>query len=150
MIAWKYINKPSATILVLQDYTTMREIINITPQETKELYDRMFSPGSRTMTGLPASWNPQAGEERMINCLDTLDVIQERYRQAVEYMSWFEPAWATLSDVEQLVLREFYMNDSLRSGATVRLQERLNFSERQIQRIKEKALRRLSTLLFGK
>ena len=150
MIAWKYINKPSATILVLQDYTTMREIINITPQETKELYDRMLSPGSWTMTGLPASWNPQAGEERMINCLDTLDVIQERYRQAVEYMSWFEPAWATLSNVEQQILREFYMGDNRRSGASARLQLELNYSEAHVERLRHKALSRLSHLLFGK
>ncbi len=81
----------SATVAALQDYATMRDIINITPQETKELYDRMISTGGRQLTGLPTSWNPQANENRLVKCLDTLDVIQERYRQAVEYMS-FEPA----------------------------------------------------------
>lgn len=35
VIAWKYLNKPSATVAALQDYATMRDIINITPQETK-------------------------------------------------------------------------------------------------------------------
>ena len=50
MIAWKYLNKPSATVAAMQDYSTMREIINITPQETKELYDRMVSVGSRRVT----------------------------------------------------------------------------------------------------
>lgn len=150
MIAWKYLNKPSATVAVLQDYSTMREIINITPLETKELYDRMVSVGGRPLSGLPTSWNPQAGEERLIQSLDTLDVLQERYRQAAEYMSWFEPAWATLTDTEQLVLREFYMGDSLRSGASARLQQRLNYSERQIHRIRAQALKRMSHLLFGK
>ena len=78
MIAWKYLNKPSATISAMQDYDTMREIINITPQETKALYDRMLSTGGRPMTGVPSSRNPQAGEERLVHSLDTLDVIQER------------------------------------------------------------------------
>ena len=100
MIAWKYLNKPSATVAALQDYSTMREIINITPQETKALYDRMTSVGGRPLTGIPTSWNPQAGEDRLIKSLDTLDVIQERYRQAVEYMSWFEPAWALTGTAE--------------------------------------------------
>ena len=150
MIAWKYLNKPSATVAAMQDYDTMREIINITPQETKELYDRMISVGGRQLTGLPTSWNPQAGEDRLVKSLDTLDVIQERYRQAVEYMSWFEPAWATLSDTEQMVLREFYMNGSLRSGANVRLQQSLNYSHAQVDRVRSKALARLSHLLFGK
>ena len=144
MIAWKYLNKPSATVAAMQDYSTMREIINITPQETKELYDRMVAVGSRRVTGVPAGWNP------LVKSLDTLDVIQERYRQAVEYMGWFEPAWATLTDTEQMVLREFYMNGSLRSGAAVRLQERLSYGHSQIDRIRSKALARLSHLLFGK
>lgn len=150
MIAWKYLNRPSATVAAMQDYSTMREIINITPQETKELYDRMVSVGGRRATGAPAGWNPQAGEERLVKCLDTLDVIQERYRQAVEYMGWFEPAWATLTDTEQTVLREFYMNGSRKSGATARLQESLNFSERQVERIRSCSLSRLTHLLFGK
>ena len=150
MIAWIYLNKPSATVAALQDYSTMRDIINITPQETKELYDRMVSVGSRRMTGLPASWNPQAGEERLVKSLDTLDVIQERYRQAVEYIGWFEPAWATLTDTEQIVLREFYMNGSRKSGATARLQDMLNFSERQVERLRSRALSRLTHMLFGK
>ena len=68
MIAWKYLNKPSATVAALQDYATMRDIINITPQETKELYDRMISTGGRQLTGLPTSWNPQANENRLIKC----------------------------------------------------------------------------------
>lgn len=150
MIAWKYLNKPSATVAALQDYSTMREIINITPQETKALYDRMTSVGGRPLTGIPTSWNPQAGEDRLIKSLDTLDVIQERYRQAVEYMSWFEPAWATLSDVEQTILREFYMNGNLRSGANIRLQQSLNYSHAQVDRVRSKALARLAHLLFGK
>lgn len=150
MIAWKYLNKPSATVAAMQDYSTMREIINITPQETKELYDRMVVVGSRRITGVPSGWNPQAGEERLVKSLDTLDVIQERYRQAVEYMGWFEPAWATLTDTEQMVLREFYMDGNLRSGATARLQERLSYGHSQIDRIRSKALARLSHLLFGK
>ena len=150
MIAWKYLNKPSATVAALQDYSTMREIINITPQETKALYDRMTSVGGRPLTGIPTSWNPQAGEDRLIKSLDTLDVIQERYRQAVEYMSWFEPAWATLTDTEQTILREFYMNGNLRSGANIRLQQSLNYSHAQVDRVRSKALARLAHLLFGK
>lgn len=150
MIAWKYLNKPSATVSALQDYSTMREIINITPQETKELYDRMISPRAARITGLPSARNPQAGEEKLAKSLDELDILQERYRQAIEYMGWFEPAWAALTDEEQIVLREFYMSGSLRSGATARLQQQLNYGHSQVDRIRSKALSRLSHLLFGK
>jgi hypothetical protein len=82
--------------------------------------------------------------------LDELDVMQERYRQAIEYTGWFEPAWASLTDDEQLVLREFYMGENQRSGAGARLEARLNYGHAQIERCRKKALSRLSLLLFGR
>ena len=52
MIAWRYIDKPAATIAAIKDYNSMRKVINITPQEIKELYDRMISPRAAKLTGL--------------------------------------------------------------------------------------------------
>ena len=150
MIAWRYIDKPAATIAAIKDYNSMRNVINITPQEIKELYDRMISPRATKLTGLPRAWNPRSGEEALAESLDKLDVLQERYRQAIEYMGWFEPAWGALTDEEQHILREFYMTGNQRSGAAARLQCELNYSERQIERLRSKALSRLSLMLFGK
>lgn len=149
-IVWKYVDKPSTAVAALRDYRNMREIINITPQEIKDLYARMISPRSSRLSGLPGLKNPKAGEDKLVKSLDELDVLQERYRQAIEYMGWFEPAWSSLSDEEQRILREYYMGDNQRSGATARLLRELNYSERQIQRIREKALARMSLLLFGR
>ena len=151
MIAWKYLNKPSAAVAALQDYSTMREIINITPQETKELYDRMSSTGGRRLTGLPTSWNPQAGEERLVKSLDTLDVIQERYRQAVEYMAWFVPAWEELTEDERYVLEAFYGEDNqYGSNAADDVADYFQIERASAYRRKNRALERLTTLLFGK
>lgn len=150
MIAWKYIDKPGAAVAAIRDYGNMRQIINITPQEIKDLYERMVNPRSSRLTGLPSARNPQAGEEKLVKSLNELDLLQERYRQAIEYMSWFEPAWGTLSDTEQKILREFYMGENRKSGATTRLQQELNFSERQIERLRSRALARLTHILFGR
>lgn len=151
MIAWKYLNKPSATVAALQDYSTMREIINITPQETKALYDRMTSVGGRPLTGIPTSWNPQAGEDRLIKSLDTLDVIQERYRQAVEYMAWFVPAWEELTEDERYVLEAFYGEDNqYGSNAADDVADYFQIERASAYRRKNRALERLTTLLFGK
>ncbi len=150
MIAWKYIDKPGAAISAIRDYNNMREIVNITPQEIKNVYDRMVSPRGGRISGLPRARNPKAGEAKLVKSLDELDVLQERYRQAIEYMGWFEPAWASLSDEEQKILRGFYMGESLRSGASARLQQELNYSEAHIDRQRRRALSRLSLLLFGK
>lgn len=150
MIAWKYIDKPAAAIAAIRDYSSMRNVINITPQEIKNLYDRMLSPRNGKITGMPRARNPRGSEERLAVSLDKLDVLQERYRQAIEYMGWFEPAWGSLTDEEQQVLREFYMSDSQKSGATHRLCKELSLSEATVDRLRRRSLTRLSLLLFGK
>ena len=150
MIAWKYLNKPSATVAALQDYSTMREIINITPQETKALYDRMTSVGGRPLTSIPTSWNPQAGEERLIKSLDTLDVIQERYRQAVEYMAWFLPAWEELSGDERYVLETFYSDEERQTDSIYDICDRFHIERTSAYKKKNRALQKLVTLLYGK
>ena len=149
MIAWKYIDKSSATVSAIRDYNSMRDIINITPQDIKDLYDRMVSPRSGKMSHTPRAYNPGQAEEMLTASLDKLDAMQERYRLAIEYMSWFEPAWGSLTDNEQTILREYYMGDKQRSGASIRIQERLNFSASQVERLRHKALTRLSVLLLG-
>ena len=150
MIAWKYIDKPSATVAALRDYGSMRNIINITPEDIKELYSRMVSPRNSKPSHTPRSYSPGKAEELLTASLDKLDAMQERYRLAIEYMGWFEPAWGSLSDIEQTVLREFYMNPSQKSGATARLEVQLNYGKSNIDKIRRKALSRLAMLLFGK
>ena len=73
-----------------------------------------------------------------------------RKQQTTEFLNWFEPAWLSLSEETQSILKEFYMAGNLKSGAGVRLQFKLNYSERQLHRIKEKAISELSKMLFGK
>ena len=150
MIAWKYIDKNSATIAAIRDYNDMRAIINNTPADIKNLYDQIISPRSTMITNMPRTKNAHASEDAIVKSLDKLDIIQERYRQAVEYMAWFESAWATLTDEEQLILTEFYASGDLRSGAGVRLEVKLNYGHATIDRLKFKALSRLALLLYGR
>jgi hypothetical protein len=149
-IAWKYINKKDAAIAAIGDYDNMRAIINRTPEETRALFDKMASPASSRLTGMPGARNPHAAEQKMTDGIDRLDILGERYCTAMEFMAWFGPAWETLSDKEQEVMSEFYGSGSLRSGANARLQRRLDTSEATIDRIRGRALSRLTTLLFGK
>jgi len=149
MIAWKYIDKQNAAIAAMRDYDSMRAIINNTPDEIKEVYERMTSPRSTKLSGMPSVRNPKAGEDKLAHQLDKLDVLRDRYSSAIEYMAWFEAAWGTLSDTDQQVLREFYMGDSQKSGATYRLMSDLNYSERKIEYMRSNTLKKLTILLFG-
>jgi hypothetical protein len=149
MIALKYINKNAATVAAIRDYENMRFIINNTPQEIKDVYEQMASPRGPKLTGLPSARNPQAGADKLAAQIDKLDILRERYSQAIEYMAWFEPAWSSMTDTEQHILSEFYMGDNQKSGATYRLMSELSYSERKIEQMRSDALKHLRILLFG-
>ena len=107
-IMWKYLDKRQAAVAAIKDYESMQFIINTTDDEIKRTYDKMSGVSSPRWDGMPRVHNPQATEERILNAIDEIDVLKERYRQAVEYMNWFEPAWNQLSDEDRYVLETFY------------------------------------------
>ena len=115
MIALKYINKNAATVAALRDYHNMRFIINNTPGEIKHLYEKMSTPGTPQLSRTPTARNPQARADQLAAQFDQLDILRERYRQAIEYMAWFEPAWSSLTDTEQHILSEYYLGDNQKS-----------------------------------
>jgi len=149
MIALKYINKNAATIAALRDYHNMRFIINNTSEEIKDLYEKMSAPRVPKLSGMPSARNPQAGADKITSQIDKLDILRERYNQAMEYMTWFGPAWSSLTDDEQHILSEFYMADNQKSGATYRLMSQLQYSESHVERLRSYALSHLRSKLFG-
>ena len=150
MIALTYINKKSATIEAMKDYENMKHIIAVTSQEVKDEYDAIINVSSAKITGMPKTNNPKAGENKMVQGIDKINIMQERYRQAMEYMDWFDPSWKMLSEEEQFILREFYTQGNLKSGATARISIKYNYSPRHIERLKYKALERLMFNLYGR
>jgi len=123
-MVWKYIDKQAFTIAALQDFNAMKNIISITSEETKETYT-------------------------LIEDKETDDPVIKRYDTALKYMKWFLPAWNRLKEQDRDILKEFYMSGDLRSGATVRLQHKLNYSDRQIDRLRASALKELILRLLG-
>jgi hypothetical protein len=123
-MVWKYIDKQAFTIAALQDFNAMKDIISITPEETKETYT-------------------------LIEDKETDDPVLKRYDVALKYMKWFLPAWNRLKEQDRNILKEFYMSGDLKSGATVRLQHKLNYSDRQIDRLRASALKELILRLLG-
>lgn len=148
MIALKYIKKSAAVIAAIRDYNNMRFIINNTPEEIKNVCGKMVSPRTPILSGMPSVRNPQASSDKLVAQIDKLDILRERYSQAIEYMAWFEPAWSNLTDTEQHILSEFYMADNQKSGATYRLMDELSYSESHIERLRSNALNHLRSLLY--
>lgn len=149
-IVWKYLDKRSATIEAISDYGSMKFIIDHTDQKIKEEQDRMIGLGAMVMDGMPHLKNPKAGENRVVQGIDEINVLKERYRQAVEYMEWFVPAWKELSEEEQDILETFFGEDNYGDYAADSLTQRYHVSRPTVYRKRDKALDRLTILLFGK
>ena len=133
MTGWKYIDQKSkneAVIKVLREYNDTQRILQTTPVEVKQTFYEL---------------NPYIKE----NIENKKDIIYARYAQSLEYILWFLPAWEALSETEQTILSEYYLSGNKKSGAGIKLQYLLNYSDRQIERLREKAVFHLSFLLFG-
>ena len=150
-IMWKYLDKRSATIAAIKDYDSMKFIIANTGDDIKAEQERMIGLGSPKIDGLPYAKNNQAGEDRIVNGLEEIDIMKERYRQALEYMEWFQPAWNQLSEDEKFVLETFYSEDnSYGSNTAYFIAKHYNIEQASAYRKKNRALEHLVVLLFGK
>ena len=150
-IIWKYLDKRSAAVDALKDYGSMKFIIEHTDDEIKAAYEKMGGVSSPQSDGMPHTHNPHAVEDRMIKGIEEIDVLKERYRQAVEYMAWFLPAWEELSEDERYVLEAFY-GDGNEYGSSViyKIADYFHIEQSSAYNKKNRALHHLTILLFGK
>ena len=150
-VVWKYLDKRAGAVAALKDFGSMKFIIDNTDAEIKAAYEKMGSVGSVRYDGMPHAHNPKAGEDRMIKMIDEIDVLKERYRQAVEYMEWFVPAWEQMTEDERFVLESFYSEDNEYGSSSADMVARYFHIERaSAYRRKNRAVDKLTVLLFGK
>lgn len=149
-IIWKYLDKRSATVEAIKDYSSMQFIIEHTDEKIKEEQNKMVSLGSPRYNGMPHSHNPRAAEDRIIGGIEEIDVLKERYRQAVEYMEWFQPSWDQLTPDEQYVLEVFYTEGYEDTSVVYAICDKYNIERSSAYNKKNRALQHLQVLLFGK
>ena len=150
-VIWKYLDKKSAAISALKDFSSMQFIIDHTDDEIKATYQKMIGASSPQLDGMPRSYNPQADEERIVKGIEEIDVLKERYWQAMEYMAWFRPAWEELTEEERYVLRTFYgTNNEYGSSTICNIAEHFHIEQSSAYNKKNRAMHHLTVLLFGK
>lgn len=146
----KYFNKRNGTIEAMNDYGSMKTILQNTDRLIREAYENMESVGSPKVTGLPGAHDPKAGEARLVSGLDDISILRDRYAQAKAYVEWFQPAWDALDEDAQYVLRTFYLDSVSRCDAIEAICDHFHVERSTAYNKKNKALSRLSVLLFGK
>ena len=150
-IMWRYLDKRSATIAAIKDYESMQFIIENTDKKIEEEREKMTGLGSPNMDGMPHAYNPTAAEDRILKGIEEIDILKERYRQAVEYMGWFEPAWEKLSDDDRYCLVTFYSEENTYGSSSIRyIEDYFHVEHTAAYKRKNRALDRLTVLLFGR
>ncbi|MBS3937609.1 MAG: hypothetical protein KGZ50_03400 [Peptococcaceae bacterium] len=148
-IVWHYLDKKTAAVNALRDYSNMEFIIEHTDESIAAIYAKVESPRSSLPTGMPKVYNRTASENRLASCIDEIDILKERYRQALEYMEWFKPAWEMLDDASRFILHEFFVRHITKTEAVLNISEKLHIERSWVYKRKEEALRQLTLLLYG-
>lgn len=150
-IIWQYLDKRGATIKALKDYNSMQYIIDHTSDDIAGAKESKSCIRTSKLDGMPKSHNPAAAENRIVDAIEEIDVLKERYRRAMEYMDWFRPAWEELSDDERFVLEASYQNDEGdQNGAVYSICEHFGIERSSAYNRKNRALDHLTILLYGK
>lgn len=150
-VIWQYLDKRGAAISALKDYSIMEFIIDHTDEEIAKEYYSMEGIHSPQYGDRPHNQNPKPTDVKIIEGIEEIDVLKERYRQAVEYMDWFKPAWQKLSDDEKYVLETFYHEDEdSQTMAVYTICEHYGIERSSAYNKKNRAINHLTTLLYGK
>ena len=64
--------------------------------------------------------------------------MKEKYRQAVEYMKWFKPAWEYLSEDERYILEMMCLDNDYGDGAADAVADKLHISRAGAYRRQER------------
>ena len=149
-IAWMYLDKKAAAINALKDYANMARIIQKYEDDIRETRAHLTSIQTPELNGITGKADPGTMENKAAMTLDLIDVVEKRYRHAQEYMAWFQPAWAELTETEQLILTSFCLREDVSYGEAVQhLGALLGLEKTALYVRKDKAARHLALMLYG-
>lgn len=146
----RYLDTRKAAIAALQDFPLMEHAAENTSHVAGDLRADLTSPASPNLDGMPHVANPRAGENRIAATLDKIDLIAQRQKEAKEYMAWFLPAWALLSEDDRFVLEAFFLEAGAQEDAVQQVCDRFYVERTTAHQKKSRALGRLATALYGR
>lgn len=147
-ISWSFLDKKKASIDAIVAFDKMQFIIDHTDEDIINAKSKLYGLGGSGMDGLPHGHDVKAGENRIVSGIDEIDVMKERYRQAMEYMDWFKPAWEKLSEDERYVLETFYMDGA--ENAVALISDYFRIERSSAYNKKNRSLDHLTMMLYGK
>ena len=149
-ISWAFLDKKLATVNAVRAYDSMDHAIKHTDEDIRRIEERMKSISAPQFAGMPGgAHDPHAKEKKIVDGIEEIDTLRERYRQAVEYMAWFVPAWEHLTDTQRDILGTFYVDSRYGDGAADVIAEKYHMARSSVYRKKDLAVQKLMHMLYG-
>ncbi|WP_374064549.1 hypothetical protein ABMV07_09800 [Corynebacterium belfantii] len=148
----KYLDTRKAAICALEDYPRMEQAAGQdTSAEADQLREDLTSPTSARITGVHLhAKDPHAGEHRIAATLDKINLLAAREKEAREYLDWFLPVWAILSEDDRFVLENFFLGEGSQDERVAMIGDHFYIQRDSVYRRKNRALDRLATALYGR
>lgn len=147
-IGWSFLDKHRAAVEAIEARNSMKFIIEHTPSDIQSARERMSSASTPVYSRTPHTHDPKSGEDRLLAGIDEIDMLQNRYSQAVEYFNWFDPAWSNLSEDDRYVLEMFFVENA--PDTVDEIAKHFNIERSSVYAKRRRAIDRRGLLLYGK
>lgn len=131
----------------LRSYTRRVESLTNAREKIQALKDQMLSVRAGISDSTPVQGGGNRSQESMINCIAEIERLELTIKATSRLVALVEKGLTGLSDDERLVLDLFYINRT--RGHVEQLMEILNLEQAQIYRVKDAALYKFTTTIYG-
>lgn len=150
-VRWNYLDKRDGTENVLRDFKDQDFILKTFDQNIKSLEVEMENLRMIVYDDPTGLHSKQTSESQLIQVMEEIEVVKRQRNEVEEYMAWFIPAWEQLSEDDQFVLLTFYIDgQAYGSNAAQIVMEHFHIEQSSAYNKKNRALTRLTKLLYGK
>ncbi len=140
-----FFNRERATIDALRDFLDQQWKLENDPKRIRELGEDLASP--QGMSTVPIHGGGSRREEALCEAIDKKTILENGYRRAQEYNDEFMPCWERLTEDERYMLTMRFV-EHLDGGGIKHIMEKHSLSRAEAYRRSDKALKRLTKLLF--
>lgn len=131
----------------LKKYAQMKESLNNIKSRINALEEDYTAVKSVAPETAPVMGGASRNENRLINNIAERQRLQYTYEATEKIVSLIEKGLSALDEKEKLVLERFYIYHT--SGHVERLMDELNYEQRRIYQIKDKALYKFTVNMYG-
>lgn len=131
----------------LRRYPTQKASLDNIIERMIAANERMTAVKGATLDRVPVHGGGSAVEDKILDCITERERLKLTYAATKRLVDIVERGLAALTDTERRVLELFYITPA--RGNVERLMSELGYEKAQIYRLKDTALNKFTTALYG-